>query len=78
MKKLKFNAVHTRKKHTLCESCVFHIQSKYLTAGGEFIFEFCTSRGHKGVLIQYKERTERGCFDFIKREKPPEVLAFGE
>ncbi|MFZ5647326.1 MAG: hypothetical protein ACOY30_06855 [Bacillota bacterium] len=68
MKKQKFNAVHTRKKHSQCESCVYYIKSKYFTVGGEYIFEFCTSNGHKGVIIQYREKTERGCFDFAQRE----------
>ncbi|MCL4439580.1 MAG: hypothetical protein M1609_02995 [Firmicutes bacterium] len=72
MKKLKFNAVHTRKKHSQCESCVYYIQAKYFTVGGEYIFEFCTSKGHKGVIIQYRERTDRSCFDFLASEKPPE------
>lgn len=74
MKKSKLNAVHTRKKHAQCESCVYYIQSKYFTVGGEYIFEFCTSKGHKGVIIQYRERTDRGCFDFMERKKPLESL----
>lgn len=69
MKKLKFNAVHTRKKHGQCESCAYYIQAPYATEGGKYVFEFCTSKGHKGVIIQYKEWTERVCFDFKESEK---------
>ncbi|MCL6610684.1 MAG: hypothetical protein K6T66_03975 [Peptococcaceae bacterium] len=69
MKKLRFNAVHTRKKHDQCESCTYYIQAPYVTGGGKYIFEFCTSKGHKGVIIQYKERTERTCFDYRNRDK---------
>jgi len=69
MKKLKFNAVHTRKKHDQCESCAYYIQATYATEGGRHTFEFCTSKGHKGVIIQYKEKTERTCFDFKESEK---------
>ena len=68
MKSLKFNAVHTRKKHTNCESCTYYIQSPYATVGGKYIFEFCTSKGHLGIIIQYREKTERKCFDFKERE----------
>lgn len=69
MKRLKFNAVHTRKKHDQCESCAYYIQAPYATGGGKYVFEFCTSKGHKGVIIQYKERTDRICFDYKESEK---------
>jgi len=68
MKILKFNAVHTRKKHDQCHVCAYYTQSPYFTAGGKYFFEFCTSKGHKGIIIQYRDRTERGCFDFKERE----------
>ncbi|MFZ5632408.1 MAG: hypothetical protein ACOY40_06125 [Bacillota bacterium] len=68
MKRLKFNAVHTRKKHDQCEKCAYYIQAPYATEGGRYIFEFCTSKGHKGIIIQYKEKTERTCFDFKEME----------
>lgn len=69
MKRLRFNAVHTRKKHEHCERCVYYTQAPYSTEGGRYIFEFCTSKGHKGIIIQYKEKTERTCFDFKEVEK---------
>lgn len=75
MKQLRFNAVHTRKKHGQCESCLFYIQSPYATVGGSYVFEFCTSKGHMGVIIQYREKTERKCFDYKEKENyhnPPE------
>ncbi len=70
MKILKFNAVHTRKKHSQCDTCTYYTKSPYYTVEGKYIFEFCTSKGHKGVIIQYRDRTDRGCFDF-KEKKPP-------
>ncbi|MCL6478579.1 MAG: hypothetical protein K6T65_09185 [Peptococcaceae bacterium] len=69
MKKLKFNAVHTRKKHDQCERCAYYIRAPYATGGGRYIFEFCTAKGHKGIIIQYKEKTERMCFDFMESER---------
>lgn len=68
LKQLKFNAVHTRKKHRQCESCAYYIQSPYATVGGSYVFEFCTSKGHMGVIIQYREKTERKCFDYKEKE----------
>lgn len=64
MKKLRFNAVHTRKKRDQCDSCSYYVQCKFLTVDGPQIFEFCTAQGHKGIIIQYKDRTERQCLDY--------------
>ncbi|MHB8158692.1 MAG: hypothetical protein ACYDEQ_15125 [Desulfocucumaceae bacterium] len=67
MQVLRFNTVHTRKKHGQCESCNFYCQSPYSTVGGRYIFEFCTSKGHLGIIIQYKERTDRRCLDHMEK-----------
>lgn len=64
MKKLRFNAVHTRKKRDQCDSCAYFALCKFWTVDGLYSFEFCTAQGHKGIIIQYKDRTERSCLDY--------------
>ena len=67
MRRMKFTTVHTRKKHNQCGTCVYHIEATCFTEGGEYVIEFCTCKGHKGIIVQYKDKTERICYDYMEK-----------